>query len=333
MLEVVSGPKRQHYVPRNYLERFADGDQVFVRRRDGGTFTTNCINVAVESGFYDIELAGGGKSKHVEEILADVEGATAEVFRTIDEAMAAPPPDAEAREILSIYLALQMTRTPEQRERTLFPERLATYLDGRELTRELVGEYLENHHLGFTPSDNEVAAAFDFASVALRDPSVLTPEFSMQLMLRSVSELAPRLAAMEWCVEHDRKERFITSDTPLVLWRTPSYRDDFEGFGINNAEEIRFPLDLAKQLVITRKPRTPSARVKASRSAATNQDTAFACQNFVVAHPSQRTRVEHLELPTRRPTMRFNTGPLLRQLSEGTTIEHGEVLHMWVPRR
>ncbi len=167
MLGGVAGAKRHHYVPRNYLERFALGDQVFVRRRDGATFTTNCINVAVESGFYDVELAGGGKSKHVEKILADIEAATADVFRTIDNTMAAPPPGAEARQILSVYLALQMTRTPEQRERTLFPERLATYLGGRELTRELVAAYLEDHHLEFAPSDNEVGAAFDFASVAL----------------------------------------------------------------------------------------------------------------------------------------------------------------------
>jgi hypothetical protein len=26
----VAGAKRRHYVPRNYLERFADGDLVFV---------------------------------------------------------------------------------------------------------------------------------------------------------------------------------------------------------------------------------------------------------------------------------------------------------------
>lgn len=329
----MTSAKRHHYVPRNYLERFADGDQVFVRRRDGTTFIANCTNVAVESGFYDIELADGGKAKHVEEILADVEGATANVFRCIDNTMAAPPPGTEDRETLAVYLALQMTRTPEHRERTLFPERLATYLDGRELTRELVADYLKNHHLGFAPSDNEVGAAFEFASVALQDGSVLTPEFSMQVMLRSVAELAPRLAELEWCVEHDRKKRFITSDTPLVLWRTPTYRDEFEGFGINGAEEIRFALDPAKQLVLTRKPRTASARVNPTRSTATNQDAALACHRFVVAHPNQRSRVEQLELPSRRPTMRFNSGPLLRQLSNGSTVEDGEVLHMWVPRR
>ena len=162
--------------------------------------------------------------------------------------------------MLSAYLALQLTRTPESRERTLFPERLAAFLDGRDLIRELVASYLVDHHLGFTPSDNEVEAAFDFASVALRDRSVLTREFSMEMMFRSVAEVAPRLARLEWCVEHDRKERFITSDAPLVLWRTPTPRDQIEGLGVEKAEEIRFPLDPAKQLVLSRKPRTASAR-------------------------------------------------------------------------
>lgn len=329
----MAGAKRHHYVPRNYLERFADGDQVFVRRRDGTTFTTNCVNVAVESGFYDIELEGGGKSKQVEGILADVEGATADVFRMIDRTMEAPPPDAEERAVLSVYLALQMTRTPEQRERTLFPERLAVYLDGRELTRDLVATYLTEHHLGYAPTDNEAGAAFDFASVALRDRSFLTPEFSMRMMLRAVSDLTPRLTQLEWCVEHDRKSRFITSDTPLVLWRTPIYRDEFEGFGIATAEEIRFPLDPAKQLVLTGARRTPSARVNPARSAVCNRDAAYACHNFVVAHPTQRARAEQLDLPPRRPTLRFNSGPLVRARPDGRTVEDGEVLHMWVPRR
>lgn len=326
------GAKRHHYVPRSYLERFAQGDQVFVRRRDGTTFTTNCTNVAVESGFYDIEF-GGGKSKEVEATLGNVEGATADVFRMIDKTGESPPPGAEEREVLAVYLALQMTRTPEQRERTLFPERLARFLDGRELTRDLIATYLADHHLKFMPTGNEIDAALDFASVVLQNRSILTPEFSMHMMLRSVTDLAPKLAQFEWCVEHDRKQRLITSDTPLVLWRPPTYRDEMEGFGIDTAEEIRFALDPNKQLVLTRTPRTPSARVSPQRSAAANEDTAAACHHFVVAHPSQRARVEQLELPAHRPTLRFNSGPLLRRLPDGRTVEDGEVLHVWVPRR
>ena len=96
----MAGAKRHHYVPRSYLERFADGDQVAVRRRDGSTFIANCINVAVESGFYDIVTSGGGKSKEVDEILGDVEGATAGVLRRMDDTMQAPATGTSDRDIL-----------------------------------------------------------------------------------------------------------------------------------------------------------------------------------------------------------------------------------------
>jgi hypothetical protein len=329
----VAGPKRHHYVPRNYLERFADSSQLFVRRRDGTNFTTSCVNVAVESGFYDIELPGGGKSKEVEEVLADIEGSTAQVLRSIDDTERAPSLGSHDREVLSVYLALQMTRTPEQRERILFPERLAVFLDGRELTRDLVASYLAEHHLGFTPTDSEVEGAWTFASVALQERSKLTPELSMRIMLDMVGTLAPRLAALHWCVEHDRKQRFVTSDSPLVLWRPPTHRDGFEGFGIDTSNEIRLPLDPGKQLVLSKTPRTPAARVNPSRSRACNQDVAFACHHVIAAHPRERERLAELELPAKRPTLRFNTGPLLRRLPDGETVEDGEVLHMWVPRR
>ena len=61
----------------------------------------------------------------------------------------------------------------------------------------------------------------------------------MHIMLSSLSDHAPRLAALQWCVEHDRKERFVTSDTPLVLWRTPTHRDEFEGFEARSFQSCR----------------------------------------------------------------------------------------------
>ena len=77
-------PKRHHQVPRFYLERFAARGRVVVRRRDGKAFETDPINVAVESGFYDLPDGAGGKSKIAETMLSDVEDAAAIVLRTVD---------------------------------------------------------------------------------------------------------------------------------------------------------------------------------------------------------------------------------------------------------
>ena len=246
--------KRHHYVPRFHLDRFAKNGAVHVRRRDGRTFTSGTVNVAVECGFYDVHLADGTVSSAVEDMFSVVEGEAAVALSNIDQTLAAPPPGSEDRSALSLHLALQMARTPEQRERVLFPERLAEFLNGRELTLELVAEFLRDVHLGFPPAPHEVQGAFDFAAVALGGSSAITPEMSMAITLSSVEETMPALEAMHWCVEHDRKGRLITSDTPMVLWRTPTPRDAYEGFGVNTAAEIRFPLDPTKQLVLTPRP-------------------------------------------------------------------------------
>lgn len=329
------GPKRHHYVPRMYLGRFARQDQVFVRRRDGKSFTANCINVAVESGFYDVRASNeaDAPSKVVEETLADVEGRVGAAFEEIDCTGAPPQVGSENRDALATYLALQMTRTPEQRERTLFPERLAEYLGDRELTREAVAEYLRDVHLGFAPSESEAQGAFDFANVALRDRGVLTPEFAMSAMFRSVTEIAPRLHDLSWSVEHERKRRFIASDTPLVVWRPPTRRDAYEGVGVANADELRFPLDPEKQLVLSRKQRAPSCRVTPDRAAACNADTATGCHRFIVGDPAEARRINALPLAPHRPVLRFNTGPLYERSPDGQDVYKGEVIHAWVPRR
>jgi hypothetical protein len=95
-----------------YLDRFGDDGQVFVRRRGRSTVVSNTINVAVEAGFYDLDVTPPNP-KHVEELLSDVEGATALVFRELDDSGEAPSPSSAERETLAAYLALQMSRRPE----------------------------------------------------------------------------------------------------------------------------------------------------------------------------------------------------------------------------
>lgn len=73
------------------------------------------------------------------------------------------------------FLALQFTRTPEQRERTLFPERVRTWLEGRDLTRELIDECLSDVHLRFAPAADEVEGGFGSVAVAFNDPDGMTP--------------------------------------------------------------------------------------------------------------------------------------------------------------
>jgi hypothetical protein len=328
----VSGPKRHHYVPRVYLERFADDGILFVRWREGRTFTTGAANVAVETGFYDVELEDGSASKEIEEVLADFEGNLATALRSIDESGEAPQRGTWCREVLLVHLALQYTRTPEQRERVLFPKRLSDHLGGRQLTLDLVEEYLTSKHLRFPPGASETQGAFDFAAVALQEPEGLTTRFSIDLMLRSIEPLRLPFDEFDWTVEHDRKGRLITSDTPLVVWRTPSDRDELEGFGAANAEEIRLPLDPTKQLVLARRARPAAKRITTDRVDQCNLDVLATCYQFAVGRPRSGRWIEDAKLRVHHPVLRFDTGPLYERQPDGSEIYQGEVMHMWVPR-
>jgi hypothetical protein len=238
---------------------------------------------------------------------------------------------------MASYLAVQMNRTPEQRERLLFHESLERYLNGRELSMELVELYLREEYLGFQPRPREVKGAFIFARILSQQESEHGQRFgrdaTMMMMIQSIEKLAPILNRMHWCLELDRKERLITSDTPFMLWREPSPRDQLRGVGITTADEIRFPLDPGKQLVLTKKARTETSRISPQRSMECNQDMAYACNQFIIGNPSDQTRMEALDLPRKKPLARFNYGPLVKENADGSVTDDGEVLHFWVPRR
>jgi hypothetical protein len=153
------------------------------------------------------------------------------------------------------------------------------------------------------------------------------------MMLQSVAFIGPIIADLNWTLELDRKEQLITSDGPLIIWRKPSYRDAFEGVGVSNADELRFPLDPGKQLVITKRLRTQTARITSERSRACSADVASSCHHFIVGRPNQMSLVRQVRLSAHRPVLRFNRGPLYVPSPSGLRKTDGEVLHTWIQRR
>ncbi len=66
---------RHHYVPRFYLERFADqkGRLNAYQRNTRKRIKTSAANLAVESDLYTIIDVEGDPSDHAEKIIADIE--------------------------------------------------------------------------------------------------------------------------------------------------------------------------------------------------------------------------------------------------------------------
>lgn len=324
--------KRHHQVPRAYLNRFALGETVRVRWRDRKTYDTNTLNVAVESGFYDIPDQEGKASSKVEDALAEVDGVAAEAMARIDRTGRIPDRGSEDRCALSLFLGLQITRTTGHREQVMFPERVARWAGQRTLSEDLVAEYLEKEHLGFPPRPREAEGAYLYVSKALEDGAA-TSKFAIDMMLRMIEEFVPRLLVLNWTLELDPKQRLVASDTPVVIWRKPTRMDDFEGVGIDNAAELRFPLDPGKQLVLSKRKRPRQIRMETHRVRRSNADMADGCHRLVVGRPDQISVLGGLSLGSRAPVVRFNVAALIVQTPDGRQVEEGDAMHMFVPRR
>ncbi|MFD5720942.1 DUF4238 domain-containing protein [Streptomyces sp. NPDC127036] len=97
----------------------------------------NVKNVAAETGFYTITDENGMPSTVIEHELSGLEGQGLAALRRIDETGMPPAVGTDDRELLCLYLAVQMARTPRQRTMLLFARDVTAYADGREVDQAL----------------------------------------------------------------------------------------------------------------------------------------------------------------------------------------------------
>jgi hypothetical protein len=174
--------------------------------------------VAVQGGFYETEGTGGEKSVKIEEMLAVLDGEAAQAIDLVARTGRPPDVGADERMTLALFMAVQMTRTPETRERLLFATSVQAYANQREIDRQLVADYVENVHLGFRPHEKEIEAALIFVQETERR-GLPTKDDAIHLALSTVDQLATILLGKRWSLEIARRPRFLTSDAPLIIWR------------------------------------------------------------------------------------------------------------------
>jgi hypothetical protein len=332
----MSDPKLHHYVPQSYLSRFGRGDMVRVRRRcPSKTHLANVKNVAAETGFYTITDENGVPSTAIEQELSGLEGQGLAALRRIDETGMPPAVGTDDRELLCLYLAVQMARTPRKRTMLRFGRDVTAYADGREVDLALMTEYLTRKHLGHPPRATEAQGAWDYyhGTRAMNGGNDPTHNEAVAVPFSSVQACIPQYRARHWRLETCRKPIFLTSDAPLVLWRPETPEDAYQGFGLEGAHEIRFPVSPTAQLVLTPGHGTSVEEVRLSRVNSCNQDLADSCEQVVIGHPDRPAALDRVQLTKRGPTLRFNTAPGIRRNPDGTEEPMGDILHMWTTRR
>lgn len=237
-------PKRQHYVPRFYLGRFAEDGQISVLdKKTGRTFATNILNVGCESYFYDVRpelLHNPADAQLVERQLALLdEHAAAMIAQVVDRAGRSSNRkirartrilDDELRGRLAEVTAVQLMRTREFRELILQGVQLWGAAASEDLTAS--GELDRPFRLNVSPDD----AGLIHAQVAFGNDS------------DRVFRIAEILYNHIWVVGFAGRAQvsLLTSDNPVVRWNRLNGSSGLSVWGV----EIAFPLSPTVVLLI-----------------------------------------------------------------------------------
>lgn len=316
--------KRQHFVPEFYLRRFADNNgRVTVRCRDGRSFTTSTSNILAEVHGYRVP----GRPLTAEPLLGQAETGASIALEEVDALGRLPVRGSKARNELAVYMALQLSRTPDLIAHHEFEAGIRSkFGDG------LVPAPWMRKHLadlwGFTPRDPEVSAACDLVNLAPTFDSESVHEFRIETMFDiAVRTVAPHIEAREWSLEVSRVPCFFSSDRPVSLWSPASEKLNYQGVGIVDAEALWFPLDPGKALVARRGGASTIRRIGPERRAAMNCHVGRHCTSLVFSRPDLADLMPE-RLNRRRPVLRFWEGPMFHD--SGRPADN-DVLHSWKP--
>ncbi len=197
----MSKVKKQHIVPRFYLENFTNskGKISAFDIQDQQSFTTTVENVAHKRFFYDYEpldkLAG---QQLIEKTFAQFEGESANLLRNmigqLDKGSLSNH-TPEQRVELAEYIIIQQTRTVENR---IISEQMAAELERQLLGKGASKEFIDSKGLRASEHDSKLQQLY-----ALLDPE----------MEQRIRELCDRY----WVYWHNTtKHNFYTSDHPVV---------------------------------------------------------------------------------------------------------------------
>lgn len=245
---LLTGPKRQHYLPRFYLDGFAKEGLVSIFDREKNEIRRQQPkDTTVIGHFYTMEDELGRKRYEIEAMLSEYEGKASSVIKKL---AAKQEIDPEERTDFAIFLALGAMRTPDMVGSlksmnsdliTNIAKRM--YADVDTVVAELAKD---KDNAGKTPEELQADAQM---MVDLAQNDGLTVEtnekWAVATAIKMSLTVAPILAGRDWLVVHSDsdKKSFITTDAPVLLTTVARRENNFWGIGFaNNDAMVIFPL-------------------------------------------------------------------------------------------
>ena len=138
--------KRPHFVPRVYLNAWANGQsQVAYRRRDmPQAVVSSTVNVAVAGGIYGAGEISEAREKFFNDLEADWPSLRHQL--KMDRNLT-----GDRRQLMAVYLAIQLARTVHHRNQAQFMIDLAAKTTERPIPADVVREHLRELDGGDDP--------------------------------------------------------------------------------------------------------------------------------------------------------------------------------------
>lgn len=292
-------PKRHHYVPRFYLDYFANGISrgrrvLWAYDKAGGAPRPQAAkDTAVESNFYTIDTTSG-PTVAIEESFSELETAAAAVLKRLQG------PEAELTEhhilVLAQFLAMLHVRGPRmvRVSEEFFAAHAFYVVEEAAADPALIRRFLREKEFELTkevkaaPTENELREILQ--KTEEQCDVVVNRQAALLEALKTAEVIVPILLQMNWCLcRASTKETFITSDSPLCVFVKKSNDRILFGTGFDRPNvQMIFPISPQAALLIDRYHTQHHLAVDEAAVKEANQLMVWYAERFVYSNsPSQ----------------------------------------------
>jgi len=239
---LLTGPKRQHFLPKFYLEGFTKNGMVAVfDRKSNEVRVQQPVNTGVIGHFYTMEDTEGRKRFELEQLLSEYEDKSSAVIRKL---AAKEGINADERTDLAIFVALAAFRTPDLVDSVkAFNSNLIGDMAKRMFANVEEVKARMRGKPDAPPTEEELEAeARELVEYAQSGRYKVTTShtWAVSMAMKMAFNVAPILAGRDWAVVHrdNEKKSFVTSDAPVLLTTVAPRGNSFWGVGFGNTDAL-----------------------------------------------------------------------------------------------
>jgi hypothetical protein len=301
----LSGPKKQHVVPRFYLDGYCRDGLLSVYDRQKNEFRIQTPhNTGAITHYYTFTDADGRRRYDLEHLMCEYEGKAAQIIRKLS---AKEQLTNEKRSDMAIFVAIMGFRTPDHIDSLKSAngemiKRMSQMIFGSEkLAKVAVKQNPKN--VGLSEGEIEQQAKQLCEFVQRNQFTVETDhQWALGMSMSMFAKVADILVRRDWVVMHrdSEKRSFITGDAPLILTLMQPRQNNLYGIGYASSDAmVVFPLTQASILVMYGFDGSFTHGVMTEANMKdTNRLIAERCQRFVMGRDEKlvRSLVEHVQL-------------------------------------